>query len=489
MREPYVLEKMIDTDKTIGTLADNGMDGALPSDSLFTDDIEDLVDFIEERGDTGRDHQESDEEDPETSEEGGEARYGKTEDLVRVYFKSMGAIVILTRDEERELAKKLKEGKEMIEKLVTEIPLYETVEANLYTEGQDKGNDTKEKTDEAILKSLEILDNLMTNLESVDRKITGYGTLKDLRKILHDEKKKDSRPEKLHNLAKEIQTEYRRIELEAGITIDELKTRYNKIIKARALMRAAKHELITRNLRLVVNIAKHYVGKGLSLPDLIQEGNLGLMKAVDKFKHEKGFKFSTYATWWIRQAITRALIDQTKTIRVPVHMMDFYNKVVKASRELISRLGREPDKGEIAKRLGVSPRKVEEVLSAVQDPVALQTPVGDEDSKLEDFVSDKDRNTPHEDSEKNEATERILMILKTLEPREAEIIRMRFGIGLDREFTLEEIGRHLAITRERVRQVEAKAMKKLKNGDRRNALKVLTVIHNVINNSACHSRK
>ena len=186
-----------------------------------------------------------------------------------------------------------------------------------------------------------------------------------------------------------------------------------RIARARILVSEAKNELITRNLRLVINIAKNYVGRGLPLLDLIQEGNIGLMKAVDKFNYEKGFKFSTYATWWIRQAITRAMIDQTKTIRVPVHMMEFYNKVTKASRELTQQLGREPGKEEIAERLEVSTEKIEEVFRAIQDPIALQTPVGDEDTKLEDFVGDKNSPSPYSDTEKNMITEQILRVLNT----------------------------------------------------------------------------
>jgi RNA polymerase primary sigma factor len=197
------------------------------------------------------------------------------------------------------------------------------------------------------------------------------------------------------------------------------------------------------------------------------------MKAVDKFKYEKGFKFSTYATWWIRQAITRALIDQAKTIRVPVHMMDFYNKVTKASRELTQQLGREPSKEEIAKRLEVSTGKIEEVFRAIQDPIALQTPVGDDDSKLEDFISDKDGISPYSEAERNNITEKILNVLNTLTPKEAEVIRMRFGIGFDKDHTLEEIGRHFSISRERVRQIEATALRKLKHPNRRSSLKAI----------------
>jgi RNA polymerase primary sigma factor len=197
------------------------------------------------------------------------------------------------------------------------------------------------------------------------------------------------------------------------------------------------------------------------------------MKAIDKFDYKKGFKFSTYATWWIRQGITRALIDQTKTIRVPGHMMEFYNKVTKAYRELISRIGREPSKEEIATKLGIPIRKVEEVFRAIQDPIALQASIGDDGTTIEEFISDKDSPSPYTNAERNNVTEQILKILHTLTPREEEVIRMRFGIGFDRDHTLEEVGRHFSITRERVRQIEAKALRKLKHPNRLRALKLL----------------
>jgi RNA polymerase primary sigma factor len=199
------------------------------------------------------------------------------------------------------------------------------------------------------------------------------------------------------------------------------------------------------------------------------------MRAIDKFDYKRGFKFSTYATWWIRQAVTRALMDQAKTIRVPVHMMDFYNKVSKASRELRQQLGREPSKKEIAKRLEVSTGKIEEVFRAIQDPIALQTPIGDDGTTIEEFISDKDSPTPYSDTERNNVTEQILKVLNTLTPRESEIIRRRFGIGFGKDHTLEEVGRQFSITRERVRQIEYRALRKLQHPKRRNELKVLIV--------------
>jgi RNA polymerase primary sigma factor len=411
----------------------------------------------------------------ETTEEEDTGSYEKTEDLVQAYFHSMGDISILTKDEETELAKRLEEGKDIIKMIVTAMPLYKKIEMSLDGDEEEDLNNTEEEgPDEALIMSLEILEDIMKSVEIADRKIARHGTLKDLRRLINAKKKKEVNPIKLGALAKEVHEEYKRVESEIGVKIDDLKVMWDRITKVKALVMEAKNELITRNLRLVVNIAKNYVGRGLPLLDLIQEGNIGLMKAVDKFKYEKGFKFSTYATWWIRQAITRALIDQTKTIRVPVHMMEFYNRVTKASRELTQQLGREPGNDEIGKRLGVPTRKVEEVFRAIQDPIALQTPVGDEDTELEDFIGDKSNPSPYFDAEKNEISDQLLMILKTLTPKEEKVIRMRFGIGVDRDHTLEEVGRHLSITRERVRQIEAKALRKLKHPSRLRALRVLT---------------
>jgi RNA polymerase primary sigma factor len=403
-----------------------------------------------------------------------EEGYEKTEDLVQTYFHSMGDISILKRNEEIEFAKRLEEGKEIIKGIITALPLYKKIEMNL--DGKDEeGMDNSEqgKADEALVMSLKILDDLMIKIEIADRKIARYGTLKNLNKLINEKKERDINPIQLNILTREVQNEYKQVESEVGIKIDELKAKWDRITRARTLVSEAKNELITRNLRLVINIAKHYMGRGLALLDLIQEGNIGLMRAVDKFDYKRGFKFSTYATWWIRQGITRGLIDQTKTIRVPVHAADFYNKANKASRELRQQLGRDPNKEEIAKRLAVSTVKLEEVFTAVQDTIGLQTPLGDEGSTIEDFISDKDSPSPYSNTESNDVTEQILRVLNTLTPREEKIIRMRFGIGFDKDHTLKEVGGHFSITRERVRQIEAKALRKLKHPSRRCALKVL----------------
>ncbi|PIY86534.1 MAG: RNA polymerase sigma factor RpoD, partial [Nitrospirae bacterium CG_4_10_14_0_8_um_filter_41_23] len=467
MKEKDIIEEIIEIGKRRGSITYDEINDALPSEYYSPDELEELMDILHDMGIEVVDEQEPDTTEEEVLASEDKEEYDKTEDIVQAYFHSMGNISILTRNEEVELAKRLEEGKEIIKRVVTTLPLYKKLEASLDgKEEEDVNNSEKEKTDEALEMSLKVLDNLMLKIEIAERKVARYGTLKDLKKIINQKKKQDINSIQLNTISKEVQNEYKRVASEVGIKIDELKAKWDRITKARILVSEAKNELITRNLRLVVNVAKNYIGRGLSLLDLIQEGNIGLMKSIDKFDYKMGFKFSTYATWWIRQGITRALIDQTKTIRVPVHMMEFYNKVTRASRELTQQLGREPSKEEIAKRLEVSTGKVEGIFKSIQDPIALQTPIGDEDSKLEDFISDKDSPSPYSDTERNNVTEQILKVLNTLTPREEKIIRMRFGIGFDKDHTLEEVGRHFSITRERVRQIEAKALRKLKHPHR-----------------------
>lgn len=470
MKERDIFEEIVNLGKKRGRLTYDEINEALPSEYFSPDELEDLIDVLNDMGVKVVDYEDEDlfmEEEEELEEE------EHVEDLVQAYFNSMGDIPILTKDEEVELAKKLQEGKSIIKETISGLPLYKKMLEEVSKQEESEVLTEDEKAEEALSRTIVKLENAINDLEKIEEKIKEYGSLKELRKKINELKKSGDNVKSLENLYKEVYSEIKRVENETGHKVEELKSIWNKIYKAKCLVEETKNELITRNLRLVVNIAKNYVGRGLPLLDLIEEGNIGLMKAVDKFKYEKGFKFSTYATWWIRQAITRALIDQTKTIRVPVHMMEFYNRVTKASRELTQQLGREPSNEELAEKLGVPVRKVEEVFRAIQDPIGLQTPIGDEDTELEDFIGDKTSPSPISEAERIELSEHIQRILKTLTPKEEKVIKMRFGIGEDRDHTLEEVGRYLSITRERVRQIETKALRKLKHPSRLKLLKML----------------
>ena len=287
-------------------------------------------------------------------------------------------------------------------------------------------------------------------------------------KLTRDPKGRRDLREKVRAAEEEIS----RVAREMDSTPEELKATAEGIRLGEAMAARAKSELVEANLRLVVSIAKKYTNRGLQFLDLIQEGNIGLMKAVDKFEYKRGYKFSTYATWWIRQAITRAIADQARTIRIPVHMIETINKLVRTSRALVQEIGREPTPEEIAKKMGIPVAKVRKVLKIAQEPISLETPIGEEeDSHLGDFIEDRAVTSPVDAVIQLNLKEQTQKVLKTLSPREEMVLKMRFGVGDGSEHTLEEVGQSFAVTRERIRQIESKALRKLRHPSRSQRLR------------------
>jgi RNA polymerase primary sigma factor len=270
--------------------------------------------------------------------------------------------------------------------------------------------------------------------------------------------------------AGKTRSELRQLEETAGVSRKALLASLSEIEEHDRVVRQAKKELMEANLRLVVSVAKRYLGSELSLLDLVQEGNIGLMKAVDRFQYRRGFKFSTYATWWIRQAITRAIADHSRTIRIPVHMVETLNRISRVNRSLVNEMGREPTPEELAQRTGVPARKVRLILESSRKPLSLETPIGD-DSELGDFLEDKGAESPNDSLITQDLTTQVERALSTLSPKEKEILRLRFGIGEAGEHTLEEVGRRFSVTRERIRQIETKALRKLRHPLRGRALR------------------
>lgn len=498
------LDKLIALGKKKGSLTYDELNEILPEEVVSGDDIDKVLTILSSENIEIVDSEEPEEVVEEEVEEAPKEEAEEVEELprltqmddpVKMYLRQMGQISLLTREEEIDLAKKIEAAEQQFRESVLEcrvsrrevLTLSEKMLSQEMNVEEVVDIDVKAKADKVIKKLTSLIKKLKSSkrrssllpilLEfdlsasvvlDIANKIKGYSAeLDKLNREIKSARNRRKRGELIALLNKK-----RQIELEFGESVERIKDRIKRIRLKEHKYTKAKTALVGANLRLVVSIAKKYTNRGLSFLDLIQEGNIGLMKAVEKFEYQRGYKFSTYATWWIRQAITRSIADQSRTIRIPVHMTETINKLIRVSRALVQENGKEPSPEEIAHEMSLPVEKIRGILKIAQEPISLQTPVGDEGSThFGDFIEDKKAVSPASATAYTMLKEQMETVLETLTERERKVLKLRFGMGDGYPRTLEEVGSIFNVTRERVRQIEAKALRKLRHPTRSRKLK------------------